>query len=216
EATAALEQARTDVMIAERELGWAVVHSPVDGVVMRLEAQPGDMVGHGASGVVALYDPKQLRARIDVPLDSLAGIHEGQRVELTSEATGDTVVRGVVQRLQHETDLLKNTLQVKVGLDDPPELLRPETLCRARFLAPARDDAGAGTTEIDAFRVPKAAVRGGQVFVYEPASRSARAVTVEVVGERDGAAIVRGPLSPTQKVVLDPVEHGESVVEENR
>ena len=30
-----------------------------------MEAQPGDLVGQGAAGVVALYDPKKLRARID-------------------------------------------------------------------------------------------------------------------------------------------------------
>ena len=150
---------------------------------MRLEAQPGDLVGQGAAGVVALYDPKKLRARIDVPLDSLAGIFEGQRVEVTSEAIGDVVVAGVVQRLQHETDMLKNTLQVKIGLIDPPALLRPETLCRARFLAPAAENGAPAAAAVAAFRVPQAAVRGGAVFVYDPANRRVRAVAVEVDGE---------------------------------
>ena len=172
------------------------------------------MVGHGATGVVAVYDPKKLRARIDVPIDSLAGIYEGQRVEVTSEAIGDVVVTGVVQRLQHETDMLKNTLQVKVGLEDPPSLLRPETLCRARFLAPEddREDAPAVT----AFRVPKDAVRNGEVFVFDPRTSRARAVKVEVAGERGADVIVRGALSPTQRVVLDAVHDGDAVQEAQR
>ncbi|MFN3243777.1 MAG: efflux RND transporter periplasmic adaptor subunit [Planctomycetota bacterium] len=215
-AEAMLAKARTEHTIAERELDWATVRSPVGGIVMRLEAEPGDMVGHGATGVVAIYDPKKLRARIDVPLDSLAGIHAGQRVEVTSEATGDTVVHGVVQRLQHETDMLKNTLQVKIGLEDPPALLRPETLCRARFLAPEGGTEQAAGRTIAAFRVPKAAVRGGQVFVYDPATKRVRAVAVQAAGERGDDAIVRGPLSPTQRVVLDDVTDGEAVQEARR
>lgn len=214
-AEAMREKARTEQRIAERELDWAVVRSPVSGVVMRLEAEPGALVG-AAAGVVALYDPRKLRARIDVPIDSLAGIHAGQRVEVTSEATGKQVVRGVVQRLQHETDMLKNTLQVKIGLEDPPPLLRPETLCRARFLASARDREPGGARVVAAFRVPKDAVRDGKVFVFDPATRRARAVGVEVVGEQGEDAVVRGPLSPTQRVVLDAVSDGESVREVQR
>ena len=216
QAAAALEQSRTELRIAERELGWAVVRSPVDGVVMRLEAQPGDLVGAGASGVVALYDPKRLRARIDVPLDSLAGIFEGQRVEVTSEAIGDAVVRGVVQRLQHETDMLKNTLQVKVGLEAPPTLLRPETLCRAKFLAPSSAEEAGPARAVAAFRVPKEAVRGGAVFVFDPATERARAVAVEVTSEAGAAAIVRGALSPTQRVITEAVVDGEIVTEATR
>ncbi len=214
-AEAMLGKARTEQEIAERELGWAVVRSPVSGVVMRLEAEPGAHVG-AAGGVVALYDPKKLRARIDVPIDSLAGIHAGQRVEVTSEATGSQVIKGVVQRLQHETDMLKNTLQVKIGLEDPPPLLRPETLCRARFLAPARDGSADGGRAVSAFRVPREAVRGGAVFVFDPATKRARRVAVDVVTEEGGDAVVRGPLSPTQRVVLDDVTDGDAIREEQR
>lgn len=210
ETEAALSKARVEQQIAERELGWATVRSPVDGVVLRLEAEPGDMVGHGTKGIVAIYQPGELRARIDVPLDSLAGIHDGQKVEVTSEAIGDVVVHGVVQRLQHETDLLKNTLQVKIGLIDPPALLRPETLCRARFLA--SEQSGEAAT-IRAFRVPKDAVRDGNVFVFDPAKGIARGITVEVLGEAGTDRIVRGELSPTQVVVTDAVTDGEAVRE---
>jgi len=215
QAESAHRQAETDREIAAREFGWATIRSPVGGVVMRLEAEPGDMVGHGQSGVVALYDPQKLRARIDVPLDSIGGVREGQRVEVTSEAIGDVVVQGVVQRLQHETDLLKNTLQVKVGLTDPPALLRPETLCRARFLAPESDATDAPRV-VTAFRVPASAVQDGRVFVFDPQRGAARAVAVEVVGEQQGERVVRGELSPTQRVVLDPVTDGERITEIRR
>lgn len=209
-ANAVLAKAKVDATIAERELGWATIRSPISGVVMRLEAEPGDMVGHGEKGTVALYDPKKLRARIDVPIDSLRGIYEGQEVEITSEAIGNTVVLGVVQRLQHETDLLKNTLQVKIGLIDPPALLRPETLCRARFLASKQDGK---PTIVSAFRVPAAAVHQDHVFIFDPQRGKARAVAIKVVGEDGDFRIVRGALSPTHRVVIEPVTDGEAIKE---
>ncbi len=216
----ALARAETELTIAEREFGWTTVTAPVDGVVLRLEARPGEMVGHGEKGLVALYDPQHLRARIDVPFDSLAGLHEGQAVEIRSEAIGDRVVAGVVQRIVHEADLLKNTLQVQVGLADPPRMLRPEMLCRARFLgADGADGAGvpAGAASVaDVFVVPGEAVRDGAVFVVDPTTATARRVPVEVVGTDGERTRVLGALSPTQRVALDPVVDGERVQEVER
>ena len=209
-ARAALGSARTDCVIAKRELAWAVVRAPADGVVLRLLAAPGAEVGPEGESILALYDPQRLRARIDVPLGSIAAITPGQAVELRSEVTGNTVIAGVVQRLQHESDLLKNTLQVKVQLVDPPPLLRPETLCRARFLG---GGAGAAPATTAAFAVPKQALRGDVVFVFDPARERARAVAVHVVRGQGDDVVVHGELSVTQKVVLAAVVDGESIRE---
>lgn len=210
---AVVAKARVELQIAERELDWATVRAPIDGVVLRLESEPGDMVGHGEKGIVVLYDPKKLRARIDVPIDSLAGIREGQAVEVTSDAIGDVIVKGVVQRLQHETDMLKNTLQVKIGLIDPPALLRPETLCRARFLAPTTSETSGAAKVTTAWCIPKAAVQDGRIYLFDPKNRTAREVAVEVLGEDGDATIVRGDLSPTHRVVIEPVSNGEAIQE---
>jgi len=213
-ARAAQAAARAELAIAAREWQWAKeVVAPVDGVVLRLLAMPGATTGPEHEGILAIYDPAHLRARIDVPLGSLDGVVEGQQVELRSEVTGRTIVRGVVQRLQHESDLLKNTLQVKIGLIDPPPLWRPETLCRARFLGTERPGAAAPEA---AFLVPKTAVQGEAVFVIDPARRAARAIAVTIVGEQGDDVIVRGELSVTQRVILAAVQDGETVREEIR
>lgn len=213
-ADAALASASTDLQIAERELAWTTVRAPCSGIVMKLLAAPGARVGPEAEPILAIYDPAHLRARIDVPLGSIAGITDGQDVELRSEVLGSTTVRGVVQRVQRESDLLKNTLQVKVGLIDPPPLLRPETLCRARFLgAPTGENAAASALT---FVVPKAAVRDGRVFRFDPAARRARAVAVRIVQEQGDDVVVQGDLSLAQRVVLAAVADGEAVQEERR
>ncbi len=221
---AELASARTDLAIAERELGWTVVKAPVSGVVMKLLAAPGQPVGPEGGempmpgepfapqggALVAIYDPARLQARVDVPLASMEGVRVGQEVELRTEVLGGRVTRGTVIRIQRESDLLKNTLQVKVKLLDPDPLLRPETLCRARFLA-VPGEGPAAAPQI--FLVPKAAVRGGAVFVIDPTEGVARRIPVESAGEEGGDAVVRGALSVTHRVILDAVEDGDRVKE---
>jgi HlyD family secretion protein len=208
--TAARDAARVDVEVATRELSWCEVTAPADGVVMKLLAAPGAEVGPTGTGIVAIYDPKRLQARVDVPLASAAGVTVGQDVEIRSEVLAGRSTRGTVIRVQHESDLLKNTLQVKVRLIDPDPILRPETLCRARFLAPA----GAAGAEITRFRVPRAAVRDGDVFVIDPGG--ARRVPVETIGEEGGDVVVTGALSVTHRVALEAVAEGERVEEAGR
>ena len=199
--------ARVELEIAERELTWATLKAPADGVVLKLLAAPGDVVGPDAKALVSTYDPARLQARIDVSLDSIEGVHVGQEVEISSEVLGSKKTRGVVLRIQRESDLLKNTLQVKVRIDDPDPLLRPETLCRARFQASGKTAARGPAL----FRVPKAAVRDGAVFLLDPTAGRARRVPVERVGEVGDLVVVRGALSVTHKVILDEVEDGERV-----
>ena len=202
---AANNKARTDFEIAKRELDWCTVKAPIDGVVLKLLAAPGAHVGPNGHGIVALYDPKRLQARIDVPLASVGNVRVGQEVALRTEVLPGKPTKGVVVRIQRESDLLKNTLQVKVRLIDPDPLLRPETLCRALFLA----NAETGKSGPAMFLVPRTAVRDGAVFVI--GDGRARRVTVETVGERGDSIVVRGALSPTHRVILEDVSEGERV-----
>jgi len=213
-ARANCDAGRAELAIAKRELAWAVVKAPVSGVVLRLTSHPGADAGPGTDGILSIYDPSHLRARIDVPLGSMGSITVDQEVELRSEVTGNTIVKGTVQRVQHEADLLKNTLQVKVRLLDPPPLWRPETLCRARFLSPTKPaDANATTS---AFVVPKAALQGDRVFVFDPQRSRVRGVPVTKITDQGDDVVVKGDLSVTQRVALQPVTDNETIRDEGR
>ena len=207
-AEAALQQAGAEFMIARRELDWTTVRAPVDGVVMRRIAQPGTETGPGGQPVVALYDPKRLQARIDVPLASIGTVRVGQKVELRSEVLGNRTVSGVVDRVQRESDLLKNTMQVKVRIVDPDPLLRPETLCRARFLG-SEEQPGAAPRQTHL--VPRSAVADGTVMVYDAGKGVARRQAVEVLGEQGDQLLVGGDLSPAHLLVVEPVQEGERI-----
>ena len=221
-AEADVDAAATDLSIAKREEGWLVVLAPIDGVVLRREAAPGSTVGpsamprggegsgadSGMGGVASLYDPKHLQARIDVPLSTVGAVGAGRKAELTVEAIVGRTFHGVVSRVQPQADPLKNTLQVKVRIDDPDALLRPEMLARARFLADASDSAGSpsegSASAAVRILVPKRALKGDAVFVIDPRGQGhARRIAVARVAEDGDFVEVRGDLSATQEVILD-------------
>jgi multidrug efflux pump subunit AcrA (membrane-fusion protein) len=227
-AAAELHEATVGRDVAAREVEWLTVLAPVDGVVLRREAAPGTLVGPGVmplggaesapdmavGGLVSLYDPKHLQARIDVPLAFVAGVGAGRKAEITVEALPGRTFHGVVTRIEGRADPLKNTLQVKVRIDDPDPVMKPEMLARARFLAApsaAAPTAGeaAGPARI---LVPKQALKGDVVFVLDPRGGGrARAVRVVKVAEEGEWVEVKGDLSATHRAILDAVEDGERV-----
>ena len=138
---ARLAEAETEVDRRRLELERTRIVSPLDGVVLRLAAVPGQkrmlaMDDPDSSTIAVLYEPTHLQARIDVPLAEAAKLAPGQEVRLRSSLLPERVFHGVVTRIAGEADLQRNTLQAKVRIADPDPRLRPEMLCRAEFLAP--------------------------------------------------------------------------------
>jgi RND family efflux transporter MFP subunit len=195
-----VEAARAEVARREAEAALArlsfenrVIRSAFAGVVLRQAKREGDMVaysgkGDGPTAVVAtLYDPADLQARIQVDLDRIAGVREGQAVLLTTDVEGpEHAYHGEVLRLDPEADFRNNIVWVKVRILDPSPRLRPEMVCRAQFLAGEEPAAGAREGRLLA---PKAAVieRGGRAFVYVVREGRAHVTAVEagaVVGEQ--------------------------------
>jgi RND family efflux transporter MFP subunit len=114
------------------------VTSPVSGIVMMRMVDPGSRImlisdDPHASHIARLYDPAKLQVRVDIPLAEASRVGIGQRAEITTEAVPDQVFRGVVTRRVDEANIQKNTVQVKVSIESPSSILRPEMLARVKF-----------------------------------------------------------------------------------
>jgi multidrug efflux pump subunit AcrA (membrane-fusion protein) len=86
------------------------------------------------STVVTLYQPESLQVRADVRFENLPLVQLGQRVLIANPALNQPLT-GTVLFINSEADIQKNTLEVKIGIDRPVELLKPEMLVDATFLA---------------------------------------------------------------------------------
>ena len=58
----------------------------------------------------------------------------GQKAKVVVDVLPEKEFDGYVSRIVHEADLEKNTLEVKVAIENPTEELKPEMLARIKFL----------------------------------------------------------------------------------
>lgn len=187
--TAAARSAVTvaEASVARREVGVreAALHlermevrAPRAGVVLALLVEPGQRVsmsaregGGGAmsGGVARLYDPGSLQVRVDVPLADASKVGVGSRAEIVTEAVPGRTFHGAVTRVMHEANIQRNTVQVKVSVDDPEAALKPEMLARVRLAAPAGGQAGSAARDGG-----NDARAGGRLLVLASALHDAR------------------------------------------
>lgn len=88
-----------------------------------------------ASTVLTMYDPQRLQVRADVRLEDVPRVLVGQAVRIDTPVYGQQLT-GQVLMATALTDIQKNTLQVKLTIDDPPAVLKPDMLVQVTFLAP--------------------------------------------------------------------------------
>lgn len=190
------------------------------GVVLRRLVAPGARVtptgeAH-ASHIIHLYDPKSLQVRVDVPLADVGGVGVGQPAEVTVQTLPNQVFTGRVSRIVHEADIQKNTVEVKVTLDEPDALLKPEMLARVRFLA----EGGKSERRERRWLPDAAAFEGdsGELWVVakrdgERGSAQRRSVQLGGTGEAGAREVVSG-LEVGDWVIVDPpsdIEEGTRV-----
>jgi RND family efflux transporter MFP subunit len=140
-ARGALDRATLDV---ER----CSVVAPVDGVIFERRVEPGERIGvehENAGALFALFDPTRVQVRCDVPLADAGSVLPGQQAEITIDAFKGRTFHGTVLVGGFRADVAKNTLQVKIGIDDAEGLLRPDTLARVRILVPGSGESTSRT-----------------------------------------------------------------------
>ena len=147
-AEAKLKQMSVAESEAELRLQRMTIRAPVDGRVYRLVGLPGArvgsgvmtaMTGHDGSSVITMYRPESLQIRVDVRFEDIPKVSLGQLVAISNPAMRDAI-RGRVLFISSEADIQKNTLQVKVAIDDPPGFFKPEMLVDVTFLSPKQGE----------------------------------------------------------------------------
>lgn len=206
--------------LVEQELH--TLRSPIDGRVLEVRARPGMAVGPmgmpGETVVATVFEPTKLLVRVELPLNDVAKVEPGQRVEITCEAAPGRKYRGEVVWLARWANLARNSLPIRVRVLDGDEHLRPEMLTRCRFLPIEREAPAveAGESRVTRLYVPRdALIRDGEtraVVVFDPqgdrlGEGRARRVSVSVVGDEaavaaDDLIAVEGELSVTHRVVV--------------
>ena len=193
EAQQQLAGARAELASAKAGLAQVQLATPVDGVVARVNVQPGQSVDPNMV-VAEIVDLGRLVVTAGVPAAEAAGLKAGQPAEVFAEGSEKAAASGSVSFVSPSVDLKTGTALVRVTLPKDAGL-RPGQFVRARIVSEER----AGRLAVPRESVVKSE-EGQVVYVVEGDKAKQKAVKVgvydgklvEVEGEglKEGDAVV--------------------------
>lgn len=195
------------------DLDNTVIRSPLDATILSRNVEQGEFVttgfvgDNGAKGfVVSIADLNDLRVDLDVSQNDFAKVRPRQPCWIVTDAYPDRRYDGYVDLISPEANRSKATVQVRVKVALPDELLRPDMNATVSFLAmdklAATRATSQPTTQAAAIRVPTSAVRDGAVFVVEAGKAARRTITAGVTS--GGEVEVRKGLIGGEDLIVAP------------
>ncbi len=195
-ALSGFESARARLQQVRVMLSYALVVSPMDGLVTDRRMQAGDLAGPGQL-LMTVYDPLRMRVEIPVPVRLLPRFALGQALDVSLDGVAGTV-RGTVREIVAEVDPLSRTRKVKLQLDMGAARILPGTYARVVVEGDSHP----------AVRVPAAAiVRIGQQEFIQVVSegRVIRRVVRTGVAQGDQVEVLSG-LADGDVILPEPVK----------
>ncbi|MCC5835431.1 MAG: efflux RND transporter periplasmic adaptor subunit [Opitutales bacterium] len=131
-----IERQEMQLKEAQDLLGKARTYSPIDGTVVRVNAEVGDrVVGTGqyeGTHVATVANLDSMEVRIDVSESDIVHVQVGQRATIEVDALPNRVFSGTVSEISHSaaneasrSQEELTTFSVKVQFDDPSPQIRP-------------------------------------------------------------------------------------------
>ena len=222
-AKAQFEQSKANLAKAQRNLSYATIYSPIDGVVINKAVEEGQTVTSGFNTPTLFNiaaDLTQMRVIADVDEADIGGIEEGQRATFTVDAYPDETFEGtVVQvRLGESSETTSSsvvTYEVVINAPNPDLRLKPRLTANVTIYKKERNNVvlvpsralrffptpEIGATQINDVNAPQ------KVWTKEGNVYTAHAVTVgltgnsmtEVEGISEGTEVVTGATSTTRE-----------------
>jgi len=146
----AVEQYRSALQRTEDDLARTTIRSPMDGVIIQLNAEQGETVVPGSTNlpgsvIMTVADMSVLLAEVEVSEVDVIHVVLGQEAEVKVDALGTEPQKGRVVEIatSGRKDPAQGTIRfaVKVALDDPDPSLRPAMTAKVDILTATSEDA---------------------------------------------------------------------------
>ena len=121
-----VQQAENAYLDAKKSLASTTIVSPIDGVVVSLNAKPGDYVSN-QSILGTVGDLRRLEVNAYVDETEVAQVQIGQKVDVTGDAFPDVTFAGQVTNIGQQGQVTDNVVSflVTVNILDTKSLLKP-------------------------------------------------------------------------------------------
>lgn len=169
--------------------------SPVDGVIVSREAEPGTTVVAGQA-VLRLIVPDSLWVRARVDQSRAQGVQVGQLASVVLRSAPDTAMPGRVARIEMQSDPVTEERVVDVSFNPPPARLYLGELAEVTIRLPG---------EAGVLTVPSAAIarEGSQAGIWQAVDGRAHFKPVSV-GSQGQAGVTRilSGLSEGERIII--------------
>jgi HlyD family secretion protein len=127
---AQLAQAKSSLDLSKVDLAYAVIRSPVDGIIIKRNVSVGQTVQASFQAPVLFQvatDLTKMKVECSVDEADIGKVKEGQNVRFTVEAFPEDTFKGVVQQVRYSPETVQNvvTYTTVVNVDNPEKKLRP-------------------------------------------------------------------------------------------
>lgn len=168
-AKSAYDKASADIIKVRRNLGYAVITSPIDGVVTSREVEEGQTVASGFSTPTLFTiakDLTEMQVIADVDEADIGQVTEGQRVTFEVDAFPNDVFEGKVTQVRLEATVTSNvvTYEVVISAPNPDLKLKPGLTANVTIYTLEKDNVLTVNTKALKF-IPDENMAGGDGIV---------------------------------------------------
>ncbi|MGQ9631989.1 MAG: HlyD family secretion protein [bacterium] len=121
-----IEKLKISLDILNRDVENMVVRSPVDGTIIDVNVEEGDVVSEGRT-LVTLADLRDIEVLANVDVSDIRGIRTGQPVRITTSIYPDVEFTGHTSSVGAVAEVVDNirSVEVRVEFDEYDERLKP-------------------------------------------------------------------------------------------
>ncbi len=139
-------QAKASMNQAQIDLGYTVIRSPVDGIVISRSVDVGQTVAASLSAPTLFTianDLTKMEVHTNVDEADIGNIFEGQEVSFTVDAHAQRRFRGKVYQVRNAPQVIQNvvTYDSVVRINNKELLLKPGMTANVQFLVAQKEDA---------------------------------------------------------------------------
>jgi HlyD family secretion protein len=201
--------------LTQVDLDDTVIHSPITGTVLERNVELGEFVTNGFVGdrgakgyVLSIADLNDLRVDLDVSQNDFAKVSPHQPCWIVTDAYPDRRYEGDVDLISPEANRQKATVDVRVKIFNPDELLKPDMNATVSFLnsaklATTRAAATMPASDRPVLRIPSNSVRDSAVFVVEDGKAIKRTISAGSADSAGNIEITKG-LIGGEDLIVDP------------
>jgi len=135
DAKAQVEQARASLKLAETQLSYTVLNSPLSGVVLVKSSEMGEVVNPGTS-IITLADLENVWLKAYIPETDLSKVKWGQEVIVTTDLRPKKEYKGKISFISSQSEFTPKSIQtekervtlvyrIKVDIPNPDRELKP-------------------------------------------------------------------------------------------